>query len=74
MDEQFPILLAEDRADDVVLIRKAFASAFIPNPLYVVKDAEKVSPITPDNVGTQTGKYLRDQARNSNEPAAQHEQ
>ena len=41
MDWQFPILLAEDRDDDVLLIRKAFASAYIPNPLYVVKDGEE---------------------------------
>ena len=40
MDEQFLILLAEDRDDDVLLIRKAFASAYIPNPLYVVRDGE----------------------------------
>jgi len=41
VDEQFPILLAEDRDDDVLLIRRAFASAYIPNPLYVVKDGEE---------------------------------
>ena len=41
MAEQFSILLAEDRDDDVLLIRKAFASAYIPNPLYVVRDGEE---------------------------------
>jgi len=41
VDEQFLILLAEDRDDDVLLIRKALAGAYIPNPLYVVKDGEE---------------------------------
>jgi CheY-like chemotaxis protein len=36
------ILLAEDREDDVLLIRKAFERAHIPNPLYVVHDGEEV--------------------------------
>ena len=41
MPEHSPILLAEDREDDILLIRKAFASAYIPNPLYFVRDGEE---------------------------------
>jgi CheY-like chemotaxis protein len=36
--DQAVILLAEDREDDIVLVRKAFAKAFINNPLQVVRD------------------------------------
>jgi CheY-like chemotaxis protein len=35
------ILLAEDREDDVVLIRKAFREAGLANPFYVVRDGEE---------------------------------
>ena len=42
MAESAVILLAEDREDDVLLIRQAFARAHIPNPLFVVKDGEEV--------------------------------
>jgi len=35
------ILLAEDREDDVVLIRKSFREAYIGNPLHAVKDGEE---------------------------------
>jgi len=35
------ILLAEDRADDVFIIRKAFAQAGFPGSLFVVKDGEQ---------------------------------
>ena len=35
------ILLAEDREDDVVLIRRAFAKANVLNPLHVVGDGEE---------------------------------
>ena len=35
------ILLAEDREDDILLIRKAFREAYIGNPLHVVKDGEE---------------------------------
>src|SRR4051794_26679926 len=39
--EQAVILLAEDREDDILLIRKAFARAYIHNPLQVVRDGEE---------------------------------
>jgi CheY-like chemotaxis protein len=35
------ILLAEDREDDIVLIRKAFSKASFLNPLHVVRDGEE---------------------------------
>lgn len=35
------VLLAEDREDDIFLIRKAFATAGLSNPLYVVNDGEQ---------------------------------
>src|SRR6266404_4660364 len=41
MPDQAVILLAEDREDDIALIRKAFAKAFVQNPLYVVRDGEE---------------------------------
>src|SRR3954469_23399004 len=41
MPDQAVILLAEDREDDILLIRKAFAKAFIVNPLQVVRDGEE---------------------------------
>ena len=41
MPDQSLILLAEDREDDILLIRKAFAKAFIANPLQVVRDGEE---------------------------------
>jgi len=36
------ILLAEDRQDDVLLIKKAFAQLSIVNPLHVVRDGEEL--------------------------------
>ena len=36
------ILLAEDREDDVLLIRRAFAEAHVINPLHVVYDGEEL--------------------------------
>jgi len=36
------ILLAEDRQDDVLLIRRAFKKAGISNPLHLVRDGEQV--------------------------------
>jgi len=39
--DQAVILLAEDREDDILLIRKAFKKAFINNPLFVVRDGEE---------------------------------
>ena len=41
MSEQAIILLAEDREDDIILIRKAFRQARMSNPLYVVRDGEE---------------------------------
>ena len=38
MPDQAVILLAEDSEDDILLIRKAFAKAYINNPLQVVRD------------------------------------
>jgi CheY-like chemotaxis protein len=39
--ENAVILLVEDRDDDIVLVRRAFAKAKIPNPLHAVKDGEE---------------------------------
>jgi len=39
--DQAVILLAEDRDDDVALIRRAFLKANIINPLFVVRDGEE---------------------------------
>ena len=41
MPNQAVILLAEDREDDVVLIRRSLKNAFINNPLQVVRDGEE---------------------------------
>src|SRR5688572_26902506 len=41
MTDQAVILLAEDRDDDVVLVRRSFAKAFITNPLQVVRNGEE---------------------------------
>ena len=41
MSERAIILLAEDREDDIVLVRKAFQRAGIVNPLFVVRDGEE---------------------------------
>jgi len=35
------ILLAEDRPEDIILIRRAFAQGGIDNPLYIVRDGEE---------------------------------
>jgi len=44
MSDQAVILLAEDREDDIFLIRRAFQKAYVNNPLQVVKDgAEAIS-------------------------------
>ncbi len=37
----YPILLAEDDSNDVLLIRRAFRKANIANPLHVVRDGEQ---------------------------------
>ena len=41
MQDQAVILLAEDREDDIVLVRRAFKLAFLNNPLQVVRDGEE---------------------------------
>ena len=41
VSDQAIILLAEDREDDIVLIRKAFRQACLLNPLFVVRDGEE---------------------------------
>lgn len=41
MSDQAIILLAEDREDDVLLIRRAFKKANILNPIYVVSDGQE---------------------------------
>jgi len=43
MRDQAVVLLAEDRDDDVALIRKAFAKAYVTNPLQVVRDGEEAT-------------------------------
>lgn len=42
MPDESVILLAEDREDDILLIRRSFAKAFITNPLQVVKDGDEL--------------------------------
>jgi len=42
MPDQGVILLAEDREDDILLIRKAFEKGNLLNPLQVVKNGEEV--------------------------------
>lgn len=42
MREEMVILLAEDRADDVLLVKRALAQASIGNPLFVVRDGEEL--------------------------------
>jgi len=42
MPEQALILIADDSEDDIMVIRRAFENAFIPNPLYAVKSGEEV--------------------------------
>ena len=41
MADQAVILLAEDREDDILVIRRAFAKGDILNPLHVVRDGEE---------------------------------
>jgi CheY-like chemotaxis protein len=41
MSDEAVILLVEDRDDDIALIKKAFAKAFVVNPLQVVKNGEE---------------------------------
>jgi CheY-like chemotaxis protein len=39
--EHAVILLVEDLEDDILLVRRAFAGAYIQNPLHVVRDGEE---------------------------------
>ena len=41
MSDEAVILLAEDRDDDITIIKKAFAKASVLNPLHVVKNGEE---------------------------------
>ncbi len=41
MPETRPILLVEDREDDVFLVRRAFEKAYLLNPLQVVRNGEE---------------------------------
>jgi CheY-like chemotaxis protein len=41
MNDGATILLAEDREDDVILIRRAFERVSIRNPLFVVRDGQE---------------------------------
>ena len=41
MPDQGVIMLAEDRADDVLLVQRAFAAGGVTNPLQVVRDGEE---------------------------------
>ena len=41
MPDRAVILLAEDREDDILLIRRAFKEANIRNPLFIVRDGEE---------------------------------
>jgi CheY-like chemotaxis protein len=41
MPDRAVILLAEDREDDVALVRRSLAKLFIANPLQVVRDGEE---------------------------------
>ena len=41
MSDQAVILLVDDREEDVLLVRRAFQKASLPNPLYIVRDGEE---------------------------------
>jgi CheY-like chemotaxis protein len=41
MSDHAVILLVEDREDDILLIRRAFEKAHVPNPVYVLRDGEE---------------------------------
>lgn len=42
MAETAVILIAEDRDDDILIIRKSLEKAGVPNPIQIVKDGEEV--------------------------------
>ena len=54
MPEQALILLAEDREDDVILVRRAFQKAKVLNPMHVVRN------------GAETIAYLKGEGKYSN--------
>jgi CheY-like chemotaxis protein len=41
MSDHAAILVAEDREDDIILIRRAFTRARVVNPIHVVRDGEE---------------------------------
>jgi CheY-like chemotaxis protein len=41
MSDHEIILLVEDREDDILLIRRAFEKAHVPNPMFVVRNGEE---------------------------------
>lgn len=56
--DQAVILLAEDREDDVFLIRKAFAKGNITNPMQVVRDGEEaISYLTGEGKSSNRAEY-----------------
>jgi CheY-like chemotaxis protein len=40
-EKQFPVLLVEDDLNDIFIVKRAFRTARIPNPLQVVTDGEE---------------------------------
>src|SRR4051812_3935888 len=57
MPERLVVLLVEDSEDDILIIRKAFQKAGIPNPMHVVRNGEEAIAYL-----SGTGKYaLRDE-------------
>jgi CheY-like chemotaxis protein len=53
-----PILLVEDNADDVLLIRRAFSKSRLMNPLSVVSDGDTaIAYLSRDGVYADTTKY-----------------
>src|SRR5882672_1875339 len=57
MPERLVVMLVEDSEDDILIIRRAFQTAAIPNPMHVVRDGEAAIAYLSD-----TGKYtLRDE-------------
>ena len=41
MSNSAVVLLVEDREDDIILVRRAFAQAYLNNPLFVVRNGEE---------------------------------
>ena len=58
MSEDAVILLAEDREDDVILIRKAFQKAGLNNPIHLVTDGEEtIAYLNGDRPYTNRAEY-----------------